>query len=105
MHADRELCSIDATSRRLPDRVSRRGGTPVHVRSPCLPIGSRAIPAAVGESLVTWAPIVLGLGVLMLGVERWAPGRAWPRVSGWWIRAVALNLVQAGIVWLAGVAW
>jgi sterol desaturase/sphingolipid hydroxylase (fatty acid hydroxylase superfamily) len=66
--------------------------------------GSHAILAA-GGSRVKWAPVVVGLGVLMLCVERLAPGRAWPRVSGWWIRAIVLNVVQAGVVWLAGIAW
>ena len=45
----------------------------------------------------------------MLAVE-FAAGRAgwnrrWPRVPGWWPRAVLANCVQAGSVWLAGQLW
>ncbi len=49
--------------------------------------------------------IVLGCAVAMFLVELRAPGRKWPRVTGWWTRALALNAVQVGVVWLAGVAW
>src|SRR6266480_171066 len=50
--------------------------------------------------------LVVGfVGVLMLIAERWWPGRAWPRVGGWWARALALNACQVGAVWLAGTAW
>lgn len=49
--------------------------------------------------------IVLTLAILMMIVERLKPGRAWPTVSTWWIRAIALNLVQVGIVFLAGYTW
>ena len=48
---------------------------------------------------------VLGLAVLMIAVERLKPGRAWPSVRTWWARAVAVNLVQIGIVFLAGATW
>ncbi len=51
------------------------------------------------------AAAVAGLGVLMFLVERIAPGRRWPGVPGWWARALLLNAVQVGAVWLAGVAW
>lgn len=48
---------------------------------------------------------MLVLGLALVVVERWAPGRRWPAVSGWWPRAVLLNLVQVGFVLLAGVLW
>jgi sterol desaturase/sphingolipid hydroxylase (fatty acid hydroxylase superfamily) len=48
---------------------------------------------------------VLGLASLMIAAERLKPGRAFPSVRGWWIRAIALNLVQVGIVFLAGITW
>ena len=55
------------------------------------------------------AAFVLGVGLVMLGVEllgrRGGWGRRWPSVSGWWPRAIALNVVQAGSVWLAGNVW
>ena len=49
--------------------------------------------------------LVIGLAIAMLGVERVRPGRRWPRVAGWWPRALGLSALQAGAVWLAGVAW
>ena len=41
------------------------------------------------------ASIVAGAAVLMVLAELFAPGRRWPRVSGWWARAAALNGFQA----------
>jgi sterol desaturase/sphingolipid hydroxylase (fatty acid hydroxylase superfamily) len=51
------------------------------------------------------ALIVLCAAVAMLLAELARSGRSWPRVRGWWLRAVLLNGVQAAIVYLAGVAW
>jgi sterol desaturase/sphingolipid hydroxylase (fatty acid hydroxylase superfamily) len=48
---------------------------------------------------------VLGVALVMMAVERLGPGRRWPRVRGWWWRAILLNLVQVAAVWLAGVGW
>jgi sterol desaturase/sphingolipid hydroxylase (fatty acid hydroxylase superfamily) len=48
---------------------------------------------------------VLALAVLMMVVERLKPGRTFPTVRGWWIRAIAANLVQIGIVFVAGALW
>lgn len=53
-------------------------------------------------STVGW---VLGVALLAFGVERLIPGRKFPRVEGWWARAIALNGVQVAIAWLAGTAW
>lgn len=49
--------------------------------------------------------VVLALAIAMMIVERLRPGRAWPDVRTWWIRAIALNVVQIGIVFLAGWTW
>src|SRR5262245_57372783 len=49
--------------------------------------------------------IVLALAILMIVVERLRPGRTFPTVRAWWIRAIALNLVQIGVVFLAGWTW
>jgi len=43
--------------------------------------------------------------VVMFIVERIGPGRSFPRVRGWWPRAIALNGCQVGATYLAGVAW
>ncbi|HEY8944688.1 MAG TPA: sterol desaturase family protein [Polyangiaceae bacterium] len=48
---------------------------------------------------------VLAAALVMMIAERRWPGRAWPKVVGWWPRALALNAVQAGSVFLAGVLW
>ena len=38
--------------------------------------------------------VVLVIALAMMAVERMRPGRAWPSVRTWWLRAIALNLVQ-----------
>lgn len=42
---------------------------------------------------------------LMFTAERILPGRHWPRVRGWWSRALMFSLVQGGIIVLAGLTW
>jgi sterol desaturase/sphingolipid hydroxylase (fatty acid hydroxylase superfamily) len=49
--------------------------------------------------------VVLIVAVIMMTVEARQSGRKWPRVRGWWTRAVLLNAVQVGAVWISGVAW
>jgi sterol desaturase/sphingolipid hydroxylase (fatty acid hydroxylase superfamily) len=49
--------------------------------------------------------IVLGLAVVMMFIERLRPGRAFPTVRAWWARAIAVNVAQVGIVFLAGATW
>jgi len=49
--------------------------------------------------------IVLVAAMAMMVVEGLHAGRKWPRVQGWWLRALLLNGVQVGAVWIAGVAW
>jgi len=49
--------------------------------------------------------IVLAVALFMMIVEALQPGRNWPRVRGWWLRAVLLNGVQVGAVWIAGAGW
>lgn len=48
---------------------------------------------------------VLSLALLMMVAERLKPGRVWPTVANWWTRAIALNLAQIGMVFLAGHTW
>jgi sterol desaturase/sphingolipid hydroxylase (fatty acid hydroxylase superfamily) len=48
---------------------------------------------------------VLAVALVMMSVEAKAPGRNWPRVSGWWVRAVALNAAQVAVTLMAGRAW
>jgi len=49
--------------------------------------------------------IVGAAACAMMIMEIVVPGRRWPWVGGWWMRAIALNLVQIASVWFAGVAW
>lgn len=49
--------------------------------------------------------LVLAVAVGMMVIERVIPGRRWPRVTGWWPRALLLNGVQVGSVFLAGHTW
>ena len=49
--------------------------------------------------------VVVAVAFVMVVCELAGRGRRWPRVPGWWPRALLSNGVQAGSVWLAGVAW
>lgn len=51
-------------------------------------------------------PIVVGaVALFMFIVELLRPARRWPRVTGWWARAVLLNGVQIALVFIAGALW
>jgi sterol desaturase/sphingolipid hydroxylase (fatty acid hydroxylase superfamily) len=49
--------------------------------------------------------VVLAVALVMMLVEARSPGRNWPRVPGWWARALALNAGQAAVAVAAGWAW
>jgi sterol desaturase/sphingolipid hydroxylase (fatty acid hydroxylase superfamily) len=49
--------------------------------------------------------LVLGVALAMMVVEHVVPGRNWPRVRGWWTRALLLNGVQAACVVVGSVTW
>lgn len=49
--------------------------------------------------------VVTVVALAMMIVEARRPGRRWPRVRGWWLRALALNGVQVGSVFLAGASY
>jgi hypothetical protein len=49
--------------------------------------------------------IVLAVALVMMFVESRRSGRNWPKVRGWWSRALLLNGVQVGSVWIAGAGW
>jgi sterol desaturase/sphingolipid hydroxylase (fatty acid hydroxylase superfamily) len=52
------------------------------------------------------APLVVFVAAIaMMSVEAIRPGRHWPRVAGWWLRAALLNSVQTASVLLAGVTY
>lgn len=49
--------------------------------------------------------LILGLGLAMFVIEKFLPGRAFPKRPYWLARASLFNLVQAGSVFLASIAW
>ena len=49
--------------------------------------------------------IVFFIAVLMICYETKHHGRSWPKVRGWWFRAILLNGAQVGTVYLAGLTW
>lgn len=49
--------------------------------------------------------VVFAVALVMIACEVACPGRSWPQVAGWWLRAALLNAAQVGMVLLAGVAW
>jgi sterol desaturase/sphingolipid hydroxylase (fatty acid hydroxylase superfamily) len=49
--------------------------------------------------------VVLVAAVAMMAVEALAPGRRWPQVRGWWMRALLLNGAQVAVTLVAGRAW
>jgi sterol desaturase/sphingolipid hydroxylase (fatty acid hydroxylase superfamily) len=49
--------------------------------------------------------IVIAIGIGMLALERLRPGWELPRVPTWLPRAIAANVVQLGVVLLAGLTW
>lgn len=48
---------------------------------------------------------VFSLAIVMMVIESLKPARVWPKVDHWWLRAIAANIVQVGIVFLAGNTW
>lgn len=49
--------------------------------------------------------LIVVIGIFFVCAERLLPGRELPRSSGWYMRAIFLNLVQLGIVILGGYTW
>jgi hypothetical protein len=45
------------------------------------------------------------LGVTMIVVDRLRPGHNFPKVRGWFARAIAINAFHVGAVYLAGLPW
>ena len=48
---------------------------------------------------------IAGVGILMMALERLEPGRKFPRVDGWVVRAAAINLFQIFAVLIGGIGW
>jgi sterol desaturase/sphingolipid hydroxylase (fatty acid hydroxylase superfamily) len=56
------------------------------------------------EQLLPAALIVLSTSIFFT-LERFAPGRELPHSSGWYRRAVVINLVQLALIGLGGLTW
>jgi len=50
-------------------------------------------------------PLIIGIALAMIVIERLWPGHKLPASQGWWLRVALVNAVQLGIVILAGVTW
>jgi sterol desaturase/sphingolipid hydroxylase (fatty acid hydroxylase superfamily) len=48
---------------------------------------------------------VMCLGAAMIAIEGVRAGRRFPKVTGWYARAIAINAFQVGAVYLAGLVW
>ncbi len=57
------------------------------------------------EFAVAVIGIVFAIAMLMIIVEIRRPGRKWVQVSGWWTRALLLNLFQVASVFIAVYTW
>jgi len=49
--------------------------------------------------------VVTAVAIAMMAVEALRPGRRWPQVRGWWLRAALLNGAQVASVFLAGATY
>ncbi len=49
--------------------------------------------------------IIVAIAAVLIAIEYAWPGRRWPKIAGWWPRALALNGFQIASVFLAGVTW
>jgi len=49
--------------------------------------------------------IILLTGCFLMILERMFPARKLPKVDGWWTRVIIINILQAGVVIVAGFTW
>jgi sterol desaturase/sphingolipid hydroxylase (fatty acid hydroxylase superfamily) len=49
--------------------------------------------------------IVVAVALLLMAVERLAPGASLPSVRGWWLRALGINVVQVVVVYVGALSW
>jgi sterol desaturase/sphingolipid hydroxylase (fatty acid hydroxylase superfamily) len=57
------------------------------------------------ERIKSMLPLILAVFVFCFVLERMIPGWRLPRVQTWPLRVIAVNVVQLGVVLLAGVSW
>ena len=50
-------------------------------------------------------PVIIGIGLFFIILERLIPDQKLPHVKGWWARVVFINIIQIGIVILGSYTW
>lgn len=50
-------------------------------------------------------PIIIGIGVFLIILERIIPDQKLPHVKGWWTRVILINVMQLGVVILGKYTW
>ena len=48
---------------------------------------------------------IIGMGLILIFLERIFPDRILPKVNGWWLRVISINIMQFGIVILGIFTW
>ena len=49
--------------------------------------------------------VVAAAAVVLIAMERFAPGIRQPRVNGWIARVAVLNVAQVAVVYLSAISW
>lgn len=49
--------------------------------------------------------IIIGVGLVLMVLERLMPDQTLSKVNGWWARVIVVNILQLGVVLLADLAW
>lgn len=50
-------------------------------------------------------PIIIGIGIFLMILERIIPDQKLPHVKGWWTRVIFINVLQLGVVVLGSYTW
>lgn len=50
-------------------------------------------------------PLIIGIGISLMVLERIIPDQKLPHVKGWWTRVIIINVLQLGIVILGSFTW
>lgn len=50
-------------------------------------------------------PLIIGIGISLMVLERIIPDQKLPHVKGWWTRVIIINVLQLGIVILGSYTW
>lgn len=50
-------------------------------------------------------PLIIGIGITLMVLERIIPDQKLPHVKGWWTRVIIINILQLGVVILGAYTW